>query len=167
MEQIECKDGILSLLEEKDLKTVFKFLSLSYLNFFSISDKRISEKEIYTNYLNNFDSNNDQIVYLKLGALSNYRPLMLYRIEKKNNSYFISFSVRRSDLGMKYLRHSLPKISKYIISKNPEEVLILVGKKDYEIQKLVIKAGFNNDIYNINNNNFLLYSLYGDLFRVN
>ena len=157
------KDGIITFLNEKDLAYISKFLSLSYFPLYTIEEKKVNEKEINLFYKNDFSNSADQVVYLKLIASEKSKALMLYRIERKNSSYFISFSIRRGDLGMKYLRHSLPLINKYIFELDPKEVLILVGKKDYPLQKLVIKAGFNNDIYNSSDTSFELYSLYGGI----
>lgn len=163
MINLESKDGIITFLNEKDLGYISKFLSLSYFPLYTIEEKRVSEKEISLFYKNEFSNSDDKVIYLKLVASLKSKPLMLYRIERKDNSYFISFSIRRGEIGMKYLRHTLPTINKYINSLLPKEVLILVGKKDYLLQKLVIKAGFNNDIYNSSDTAFELYSLYGEI----
>ena len=163
MDKLVSKDGIISFLDEKDLTYISKFLSLSYFPLYTIEEKKVSEKEIVLSYLNNFSSNSDETVYLKLSSSESSKALMLYRIERKDSSFFVSFSIRRGDLGMKYLRHSLPVVNRYIINLNPKEVLILVGRKDYQLQKLVIKAGFNNDIYNVSDTSFELFSLYGGI----
>lgn len=163
MDKLVSKDGIISFLNEKDLTYISKFLSLSYFPLYTIEEKKVSEKEIVLSYLNNFSSNSDETVYLKLSSSESSKALMLYRIERKDSSFFVSFSIRRGDLGMKYLRHSLPIVNRYIINLNPKEVLILVGRKDYQLQKLVIKAGFNNDIYNVSDTSFELFSLYGGI----
>ena len=163
MVKLTNKDGIITFLNEKDLTYVSKFLSLSYYPLYSIEERKVNEKEISLSYLNDFTSPSDQIVYLKLIAKEDSKALMLYRIERKDKSYFISFSIRRGDLGMKYLRHSLPLINKYLFNLSPKEILILVGRKDLQLQKLVIKAGFNNDIYNTKDTTFELFSLYGDI----
>ena len=163
MFRLNSKDGLITFLDEKDLTYISKFLSLSYFPLYTIEEKKVSEKEINFSYKNDFTSSLDQVVYLKLVASENSKALMLYRIERKDNSYFISFSIRRGDLGMKYLRHTLPLVNKYLFELTPKEILILVGKKDYLLQKLVIKAGFNNDIYNSSDTSFELFSLYGDI----
>ncbi len=165
MLKLKSKDGLITFLNEKDLIYISKFLSLSYFPLYTIEDRKVNEKEFSLSYLNDFTSNSDQIVYLKLVSSESSKALMLYRIEKKGNSYFISFSIRRGDLGMKYLRHTLPLINEYLVNLNPKEVLILVGRKDYQLQKLVIKAGYNNDIYNSSDTSFELFSLYGDIIK--
>ena len=80
MLKLKSKDGLITFLNEKDLIYISKFLSLSYFPLYTIEDRKVNEKEFSLSYLNDFTSNSDQIVYLKLVSSESSKALMLYRI---------------------------------------------------------------------------------------